>query len=152
MSAVQIVESGAKSRVEGKKQRRKVEGTVLLPSLPQPLCCVFVHCSLWYPHYLNAWNRLTHNLTTPHFSWTHLLAAQSIQWCFKGLKILDFPISCPLGKQLTQFCLPRATFCSSQLIILLEDDLPGSLTSWKINLSQTTGLDFFYPCVLHTFF
>ena len=128
-----------------------MEGTVLLPSLPQPLLLCFpVHCSLRYPHYLNAWNRLTHNLTTPHFSWTHLLAAQSIQWCFKGLKILDFPISCPLGKQLSQFCLPGATFCSSQLIILLEDDLPGSLTSRKIHLSWTTGLDFF-PSVCFTY-
>ena len=58
------------------------------------------------------------------------------------------------------FFLPGTTSCFSQLMILFEDDLPGLLTigqvnfqnylpSKKINLSRTTGRDFFRALLGH---
>ena len=62
------------------------------------------------------------------------------------LKLISF------GQAALKFCLPEATSCLSQLMILLKDGLHWILAHWaskkNICLSQTTGQDYFRALLL----
>jgi len=75
-------------------------------------------------------------------------------WPITGFKNRNLNSSLPFGQAALTFRLPRTISCSSWIMILLKDDLPGPWTieqvrfksylpSKKIYLSQTTGQDFF---------
>lgn len=73
---------------------------------------------------------------------------------YYGIQNGNFNSSLSFGQAAFTFRLPRTISCSSWIMILLENDLPGPLTieqvsfksylpSKKIYLSETTGQDFF---------
>ena len=78
---------------------------------------------------------------------------------YYGIQNRNLNSSLSFGQAALTFRLPRTISCSSWIMILLEDDLPGPLTieqvsfksylpSKKIYLSRTTGQDFIEPHII----